>query len=117
MRPRESGDAAFLDDIREACALIVSRLRKKQLPDFVSDTELQDSVVLRLIVIGEACKNVSERTRRRYPDVQWKDMSRLRDLAVHHYWKIDPVRIWEIVREDVPFLLSRLSKPERSRLG
>jgi uncharacterized protein with HEPN domain len=110
MRPRESSDAAFLDDIREACALIVSRLRNKQLPDFVSNTELQDSVVLRLIVIGEASKNLSEAGRKRYSDVQWKDMSRLRDLAVHHYWKIDALKIWEIVQEDVPFLLSRLSK-------
>ena len=88
MRPRESGDSAFLDDIREACALIVSRLRKKQLPDFVSNTELQESIVLRLIVIGEE----------------------LRDLAVHHYWKIDALKVWEIAQEDVPFLLSRLSK-------
>ena len=110
MRPRESGDSAFLDDIREACALIVSRLRKKQLPDFVSNTELQDSIVLRLIVIGEACKNLSEKARMRYPDVEWKDMARLRDLAVHHYWKIDSLKVWEIANEDVPFLLSRLSK-------
>jgi uncharacterized protein with HEPN domain len=110
MRPRDSGDAAFLDDIRESCALIAARLRKKQLPDFVSDAELQDSVVLRLIVIGEACKNLSDKTRRRYPDVEWKDMSRLRDLAVHHYWKTDAMRIWEIVQEDVPLLLARLSK-------
>jgi uncharacterized protein with HEPN domain len=110
MRPRESGDAAFLDDILEACALIASRLRKKQLPDFVSSTELQDSVVLRLIVIGEACKNLSEKARKRYPDVAWKDMARLRDLAVHHYWKIDALKVWEIAQEDVPFLLSRLSK-------
>ena len=108
MRPRESSDAAFLDDIRESCAIIVSRLRKKQLPDFVSNTELQDSIVLRLIVIGEASKNLSEATRKRYPDVQWKDMSRLRDLAVHHYWKMDVLKIWEIAHEDVPFLLSRL---------
>ena len=108
MRPRETSDAAFLDDIRESCAIIVSRLRKKQLPDFVSNTELQDSIVLRLIVIGEASKNLSETTRKRYPDVQWKDMSRLRDLAVHHYWKMDVLKIWEIAHEDVPFLLSRL---------
>jgi uncharacterized protein with HEPN domain len=64
--------------------------------------------VLRLIVIGEASKNLSETTRKRYPDVQWKDMSRLRDLAVHHYWKMDVLKIWEIAHEDVPFLLSRL---------
>jgi uncharacterized protein with HEPN domain len=30
--------------------------------------------------------------------------------VVHHYWKIDALRVWEIVQEDVPFLLSRLSK-------
>ena len=48
--------------------------------------------------------------RKRYPDVQWKDMARLRDLAVHHYWKIDALKVWEIAKEDVPFLLTRLSK-------
>jgi uncharacterized protein with HEPN domain len=110
MRPRESGDAAFLDDIREACALIVSRLRKRKLPDFISNTELQDSVVLRLIVIGEACKNLSEAARKRYPDVQWKDMARLRNLAVHHDWKMDALKIWEIAQEDVPLLLTTLSR-------
>lgn len=111
MRPRESGDAAFLDDIREACALIVSRLRKKKLPDFIANSELQDSVLLRLIVIGEACKNLSEAVRKRHPEVQWKDMARLRDLAVHHYWKMDPLKIWEIAQEDIPLLLKTLSKP------
>jgi uncharacterized protein with HEPN domain len=37
-------------------------------------------------------------------------MSRLRDLAVHHYWKIDALKVWEIAQEDVPFLLARFSK-------
>jgi len=31
-------------------------------------------------------------------------------LVVHHYWKIDALKIWEIAQEDVPFLLARLSK-------
>jgi len=108
MRPRESGDRAFLDDIKEACALILSRVKNKQLPDFISNSELQDSIVLRLIVIGEDSKSLTDTARKRYPSIQWKDMIRLRDLAVHHYWKVDALKIWEILQEDIPQILKIL---------
>jgi uncharacterized protein with HEPN domain len=108
MRPRESGDRAFLDDIKEACALILSRVKNKQLPDFISNSELQDSIVLRLIVIGEASNSLTDTARKRYPSIQWKDMIRLRDLAVHHYWKVDALKIWEIIQQDIPQLLEIL---------
>ena len=108
MRPSESGDRAFLDDIKEACALILSRVKNKQLPDFISNSELQDSIALRLIVIGEASKSLTDTARERYPSIQWKDIIRLRDLAVHHYWKVDALKIWEIIQEDIPQLLEIL---------
>ena len=108
MRPRESGDRAFLDDIKEACALILSRVKNKQMPDFISNSELQDSIVLRLIVIGEASNSLTDTARKRYPSIQWKDIIRLRDLAVHHYWKVDALKIWEIIQQDIPQLLEIL---------
>jgi uncharacterized protein with HEPN domain len=64
--------------------------------------------VLRLIVIGEAAKSLTDTARKRYPSIRWKDMIRLRDFAVHHYWKVDALRIWEIVQEDIPQLLKIL---------
>ena len=114
MRSREDKDQAFLDDIREACAIILSRTENKQLPDFVADSGLQDGVVLRLAFIGEASKNLTEKARRQYPDVQWRDMARLHDLIVHSHWKglrpeIDSLKIWKIVRDDIPRLLEILS--------
>ena len=109
MRSRESSDQAFLDDIREACAIILSRTENKRLPDFVADLGLQDGIVLRLAVIGEASKNLTEKARGRYSDIQWKDMASLRNLIVHSYWKIDSLKIWKIVRDDIPRLLEILS--------
>ena len=38
-------------------------------------------------------------------------MARLRDLVVHHYWKMEALKIWEIAQEDIPLLLKTLSKP------
>jgi len=109
MRSREDKDQAFLDDIREACAIILSRVENKHLPDFVADQGLQDGIVLRLALIGEASKNLTEKARGRYSDIQWKDMASLRNLIVHSYWKIDSLKIWKIVRDDIPRLLEILS--------
>ena len=102
-------DRAPLDDIVEACSLILSRMKGVKLPDFISDRTLQDSVVLRLIVIGEAAKHLSPETRKRHRTINWKDIARLRDLIVHPYWDLDVPKIWEIVRKDVPQLLETLT--------
>jgi uncharacterized protein with HEPN domain len=108
VQPSEKTDLAFLDDIVEACALIMNRAQGKTLPDFVNDRDLQDSIMLRLIVIGEASKNLSEKCRKRFPSIQWKDMMRLRDFAVHHYWSIDAFKIWKIIQKDIPELFELL---------
>ena len=108
MRSRKEGDQAFLDDIKGACALILANTKHKQLPDFVSDLFFQHAVANLLANIGEAAKNISPATRRQYPSVEWRQMSRLRDRFVHHYWSIDPIQMWNIVQDDIPQLLKSL---------
>lgn len=110
MRPRKDKDLAFLDDIREACALILERVANKKLPDFVADRGLQDGIGMRLIIIGEASKNLTDSTKHLYPTIQWRDMARLRDLFVHRYWSIDALKMWEIVNEDIPNLFEILTR-------
>lgn len=102
-------DRALLADIVEACSLIIGRMKGLRLPDFVSDRTIQDSVVLRLAVIGEASKGLSTETKKKYSNVNWRDMARLRDLVVHHYWDVDVPKIWEVVTVHVPKLLEMLS--------
>jgi uncharacterized protein with HEPN domain len=111
MRRRERDDLARLDDVRMACALILSFTEGKRLPEFVSSPLLQSAVIRQMTVIGEASKNLTEATRSRYPQIQWSDMARLRDRAAHLYWDLDPLLIWKYVQEDVPGLLEILSQP------
>ena len=108
MRPRRRGDDAFLDDIREACALLAASTRHKLLPDYVADPFFQHGVANLLANIGEAAKNVSQATRDLYPSVEWRDMVKLRNKFVHSYWSIDPVKMWNIVKNDIPKLLEIL---------
>lgn len=101
-------DVARLDDIRSACARIVSFTRHKQLPDFVGDPLLQSGVGLQLLIVGEAATHVMESTRKKFPQIPWKKMSQLRNRVAHAYWDVDPLKIWSTIVSDIPKLLEDL---------
>lgn len=102
-------DAAYLNDMREACAKIVARTGRRRLVDLVSDEEFRDGVVLQLIHLGEAAGQLSEQTKHSYPQVSWREVIGLRNLLVHKYWAVDHLKIWEYAQADVPALLNTLS--------
>ncbi len=70
---------------------------------------IQDAVVRNLEVIGEAAKGTSEGTRRHYPEVPWREMARFRDLALHHYGRVQPEEVWEVVEHDLPAIRRSLA--------
>ena len=106
---RPDKDLAYLDDIRESCAVVMDYVKGKSLVDFVATRLLQDGVIRQLGIVGEAAKSLSAKTKERYPGVVWRDIGRLRDLVVHHYWKIGLAEIWGIATTDVPALLKTLA--------
>ena len=57
-----------------------------------------------LQVIGEAVRSLSPDVKERHPEVQWRDIGRLRNKLVHHYFAIDLPTIREIVVRDLPKL-------------
>jgi uncharacterized protein with HEPN domain len=111
MPPRNTRrDAAYLNDMREACATIVARASLRTLVDLASDGEFRDGVVLQLIHLGEAASQLTDETKRRYPAAAWREIIGLRHLLVHKYWAVDHLKIWEYARNDVPELLDTLTE-------
>ena len=48
-----------------------------------------DAVLRNLEIIGEAAKGIPFHVRDRYPDVDWRGTSGLRDILVHAYFGLD----------------------------
>jgi uncharacterized protein with HEPN domain len=71
---------------------------------FCSDRLIQDAVVRRLEIIGEAAKNVDTDFRNRYPQIPWKKIAGMRDIVAHEYFGVRLDRIWDVVKEDLPEL-------------
>jgi uncharacterized protein with HEPN domain len=61
-----------------------------------------------LEIIGEAANLLSEETKKSFPDVDWRDITNLRILLAHHYFRVDDEQTWVIASVSVPDLVSKL---------
>lgn len=80
-------------------------------------TALDEDEVFRLAltklveIVGEAAKQVTAETRRKYPEVPWSAAARMRDRLVHHYFDINLDVLWSTATVDLPALLKVVPRP------
>ena len=92
----------FIRDILRSIELIESYIGNTTKDKFNIDTKLQDSVVRRLEIIGEAVKNIPNSLKEKYPEISWKEVAGLRDIMIHTYFNVDLNIVWEIIKKDLP---------------
>ncbi len=104
----------FIRHILESIELIESYLEKKSERDFLSSTMLQDSVIRRIEIIGEAVKNLTNSFKKDHPDIPWKEIAGVRDILIHQYFGVDLNLTWQIAIKDIPELKIKLTKIMKS---
>ncbi len=95
-------DVLYLYDIAECCRKIGRYVDGVSEDDFKQDPLIQDAVVRNIEIIGEASKCLSTELRDENPQIEWKEIMRMRDKIVHHYFKIDHDVVWQTISTDVP---------------
>jgi len=94
----------YVRDIWDSILAIEEYTRGLTEEEFCSNRLVQDAVIRRIEVIGEAVKNIDEKFRANYPDIPWKGIARMRDKIAHEYFGVDIKRVWEVVKRDLPEL-------------
>jgi len=61
-----------------------------------------------LEVIGEATKRLPPDFREKYPQVNWRAISGMRDRLIHAYFGVDYEIVWDAARHKVPTLLDQV---------
>lgn len=100
----------FLEHILESIELIENYTENKTISNFIKSVQLQDSIIRRIEIIGEAVKNVPDDVKNKYPEVPWKKIAGMRDVLIHEYFGIDLELTWEVVQKDIPDLKSEILK-------
>lgn len=94
----------FLKHILECINLIEEYSKNLSKAGFQDNVELQDAVIRRLEIIGEAARNLPDEFKKSYLDIQWKQIIAARNILAHFYFGIDLNTIWNIVKNDLPQL-------------
>jgi uncharacterized protein with HEPN domain len=79
----------YLKHILEEIEFIINELNSISEDDFYKNPVLKRASVRSLEIIGEATKNISDAFRERHSNVDWKNMARMRDKLIHHYFGIN----------------------------
>jgi len=94
-------DKVFIGHILESIDLIQSYTERLIKEEFFSLPQVQDAVIRRLEIIGEAVKNLSSEVKQKRPDVPWRQIAGMRDVLIHEYFGVD-------LEKDLPLLKQEL---------
>lgn len=103
----------FIEHIIESIELLEKYLGRVKKERFLKSAQLQDAVIRRIEIIGEAVKNIPKLIKDKNPDVPWRKMLAMRNILIHEYFAVNLDIAWDTVKLDLPKLKRQLQKLHR----
>ncbi|MBU1071145.1 DUF86 domain-containing protein [Patescibacteria group bacterium] len=100
----------FLQHILESISEIEKYTKNISETKFARSTQIQDAVIRRLEIIGEAAKNIPDNIKKCYEDIPWKKITGSRDVLIHGYFRVDIESVWDTVTKDICKLKKDIKK-------
>ncbi len=91
----------YLSHIIEAIGKVRKYTKGFERDDFLQNELVQDAVVRNIEIIGEAAKNLPDEFKKKHSNIQWRDISGMRDRIVHFYFGIDFELVWDTIETDI----------------
>ena len=108
-------DSAFILDILESARAIRAYVAGMTRQQFLREKQVQDAVIRRLEIIGEAAGRTSSDFRDAHPEIQWSVIRGMRNQMIHGYDDINMDVVWDTVEQNIPLLIQiveSLAPPE-----
>ena len=102
-------DTVYLQDIIESIDIITGYIGDKTDFEFSKNLLLQDAVIRRFEIIGEAASKISDLFKNESPQVPWRLMKEMRNKLIHEYFGVSAATIYSTIKIDLPVLKEQLA--------
>ena len=106
----ENKDLVRLKHMLDSTKAILSFAKGKRRASLDKDRLLLSGVLRELGIIGEAANKVSQKTKKRFSDLPWKELVGMRNRLIHAYFDVDHDTIWKTIREYLPSFQKQLEQ-------
>lgn len=103
-------DKIIIQKILSEIDIGIGMMGKEELDAFLDDEKLKRAISMTVLNIGELVKNVTEETRKEFPQVPWKAIAGMRDIAAHKYQTLRMEDVYYTVQKDFPTLKEQLGE-------
>ncbi len=107
----------FLVEMIESAEKVLKRCKNiSSVDDFLTEDGqiILDSICMQLIALGEGVKKVDKLTNKRllnrYPQVNWRAVSAMRDILSHHYFDLNAETVYGVCTDEIENLRDILIK-------
>ncbi|MDN3505830.1 MAG: DUF86 domain-containing protein [Simkaniaceae bacterium] len=106
----ENKDYVRLKHMLDSTKAILSFTKGRRRGSLDNDRLLLSGVLRELEIIGEAAGRISDKTKKEFPEVPWKELVGMRNRLIHAYFDVDHDIIWNTIRKYLPTFLKQLQE-------
>lgn len=101
-------DYTIIMKILDEIEIGLKMIQNMDIEKFLKDEVTKRATAMTVINIGELVKNISDETRKKYPNVQWKAIAGMIDIAAHKYQTLRMEDVFYTIRVDLAVLKGQL---------
>jgi uncharacterized protein with HEPN domain len=90
-------DAHLLEDILDATRSLDEFCDSITKEEFISSDLIRSASITKLVTLGEAANNLSEKIKNAHPEIAWVDIISNRNFIVHAYFNVDWNVVWNTI--------------------
>lgn len=98
------GDKQRLLHILDAISEIENYTSETTFDFFLDNSMMRFASIKQIEIIGEAANYITEETKSKFTEIEWRQIIGLRHILVHEYFGIDSNLVWQIIANDIPKL-------------
>ncbi len=101
-------DFVYVCHIIEAIESIQSFVKNISYNEFKDNDMMLSAVIRKFEIVGEATNNISEKIRKKYTEIEWRDLKDFRNHLIHQYFGVDIETVWNTINENIEPLKEKL---------
>lgn len=102
------GDKQRLLHILESITEIEQYTSQANFNAFIDNSMMRFACIKQMEIIGEAANFITDETKSKFAEIQWRQIIGLRHILVHEYFGIDNHLVWQIIANDIPNLKAEI---------